>query len=403
MQRRLERLEGELKLMKNRHSVSSSSKSSRPHASSRRSRSPAERRYERKGHRYRSEERRRPYRSSERSPMRSKIRAVFPNRNHYSYRSRSHSRSVSNSGENTRQRRYYRQSKSRSASKYRESSQTKGTRSHDRLNRSPSVVSVHDRENSIPEEGNVLQLHPPLGDELLNILGTAPSTTPAQGEALHEEIAIRWTGLAMNGLNEAAQKELKEAYSLPSNCALIGAPSLNEELEVSCQPFVKKRDESLALFQAKLATGISALGQGLTDMLKQPDKPSGAIIKALNDSGRTLLDLQHTISVNRRMLFMGTLPQAMKKAVETTTVGKYLFGDDLSQKIKSAKDLDKVGSELKRKESQKKSFSSKGTTKRSSYSTKKESLNSKRPSGQQKKYQSGGPQKKYRKTNYHRN
>ncbi|XP_047995331.1 uncharacterized protein LOC125238482 [Leguminivora glycinivorella] len=71
------------------------------------------------------------------------------------------------------------------------------------------------------------------------------------------------------------------------------------------------------------------------------------IIKALGDAGRLICDIHHRESLSRRYAILNILNKNVRDALKDTRCDEYLFGNDLSDHIKSSKAINKTGSDMK--------------------------------------------------------
>ena len=241
------------------------------------------------------------------------------------------------------------------------------------------------KDKPIENEVEILEIDAPLDDIILGVLGEAPLEKPEFGAPIHSEVAPRWDGILLTGLQKQQIEQLRSKYLIPSNCTSLASPKLNVEVEAGLIESIRKKDSSLSDLQAQLGKGLAALGTGLTHFLMTHGKNgtnSVGIVSPLADCGRILTDLHYKFSQTRKAILLSNLPGNLKKTVESVPMDNFLFGKDLALRLKAAKDIEKVGVELKGKQSSK----SAKTTNKNSQSTsntqdkgRKQSLNWKRP------------------------
>jgi len=96
---------------------------------------------------------------------------------------------------------------------------------------------------------------------------------------------------------------------------------------------------------------MSALGAGLSMALKFKEAnrhSSLPWLKEISDAGRVLAGLHNDFSKTRQKIVMPLITNPnLKKLAENCVVDKLLFGGDLPDKIKAAKDVEKISSDLK--------------------------------------------------------
>lgn len=183
-----------------------------------------------------------------------------------------------------------------------------------------------------------------LDQDTMIILGEDPSTSVKYGPDLHKEVTKRFLHIATEGLDKDCRKTLVAKYLVPSNCRYIAAPALNAELKAAIPEAASKRDKAIVVKQDQMASAISCLGQVITTQLISKNNE---LLPQLMDATRILCDIQHYDSITRRNFILSALKKDMKDALGSTKIDEYLFGDNLSETIKSAKAVTKSGTELK--------------------------------------------------------
>ncbi|KAL4704780.1 hypothetical protein ACJJTC_015027 [Scirpophaga incertulas] len=84
-----------------------------------------------------------------------------------------------------------------------------------------------------------------LDSDVLDILGEDPTAPKVVSKEILPALAVRLEHIATSGLASELRKELQSKYVVPSNCPLIGAPSLNPEVKAAITDSVLKRDQSI--------------------------------------------------------------------------------------------------------------------------------------------------------------
>lgn len=152
------------------------------------------------------------------------------------------------------------------------------------------------------------------------------------------------------GLDEETKKGLIEKYLPPENCPLIKPPIINPEVKIAISESIIRRYERLSQVQHQIAAGLSAIDLSLTRMLdKQEVEGNKEDIQLLSDAGRLLANVHHSESRSRRELIALNLNKELKDTLVSTPISKLLFGNDLEERIKTTKDLEKSGQQLKPK------------------------------------------------------
>ncbi|VEN62351.1 unnamed protein product [Callosobruchus maculatus] len=184
-------------------------------------------------------------------------------------------------------------------------------------------------------------------EEIKKLLGDdfkAPSTT---GPELHAEIVDRWSSVLAEGLDKDIRKSLIEKYPFSKSCPLLRAPLLNEEIERCIPDLPNKQDKFLARIQDHIGSALSAIGIPMNEMVIGGASENPAL-PSLIDASRLLTDLHHSMTLHRKYLIGPFLNINLKKVVEGSPVDGYLFGANLSDRIKADQAIKKTGSELVR-------------------------------------------------------
>ncbi|KAJ8713625.1 hypothetical protein PYW07_013995 [Mythimna separata] len=143
-----------------------------------------------------------------------------------------------------------------------------------------------------------------LDQDTMVILGEDPSSSVKYGPDLHKELSKRLQYIATEGLDKDCRKTAVDKYLVPANCHYIAAPLLNAELKAAIPEVAAKRDKAIVVKQNQMA-------------------------------------------ITRRNFILSALKRDMKEALNNTKIDEYLFGENLSDTIKSAKAVTKSGTELK--------------------------------------------------------
>ena len=139
------------------------------------------------------------------------------------------------------------------------------------------------------------------------------------------------------------------------NCQAMQPPQLNPEVRAAANDVALKRDTRLSKIQSQMGASISALGKALTLLLREDEGEMGKVnnnlllVELISDSVRLIADLHHEESESRQQLISLNLDKSLKDMLENTSLDGWLFGDNLSDRLKAAKAIEKSGQELKTK------------------------------------------------------
>lgn len=178
------------------------------------------------------------------------------------------------------------------------------------------------------------------------MLGADPLTTDKTGPEIHEEILKRWQVFLGQGIPRGDKEDLTAKYPRPSNFELLVVPDINPEVRVLLDEASLKSDNFLSKLQEQVVVGLGAMAIPLNSMFSNPTTESNILLEPLVDSAMVLLNVHYSLSLYRRYLLLPKLNAHTRKAVENTPVGKLLFGEDLTEKVKSIQSVRKASLEL---------------------------------------------------------
>ncbi|XP_047035394.1 uncharacterized protein LOC124641341 [Helicoverpa zea] len=181
---------------------------------------------------------------------------------------------------------------------------------------------------------------------ILDILGEDPTISNTYGPEVQKDLAVRLEHIATHGLTKELRKDLQDKYLLPNNCRLINAPGLNAEIKAAVSDVNIKRDRNIEFRQKQTATAIACLSQAINKLISK-NNADPELTKMLMDSERILCDLQYNDSVIRRNFILSSLNKDMKDQLLNTKPDNLLFGQNLSETIKTAKAITRSGADLK--------------------------------------------------------
>lgn len=184
-------------------------------------------------------------------------------------------------------------------------------------------------------------------EETLRILGVNEKSGAPELQ-LNPTLAQNWEKWMAEGLKKEHQEDLVAKYARTGNCRLE-APALNAEVASSLFESATKRDKYLKNAQNIRGSAMAALGTGIYMLLspKEDGIDEYQLLECLADAGRLLAHAFRLDTVTRRSCITPSLDKKVKGILDETKPGAFLFGDDLSGKIKTAKSIEKVGLELK--------------------------------------------------------
>ncbi|CAG9762733.1 unnamed protein product [Ceutorhynchus assimilis] len=183
-------------------------------------------------------------------------------------------------------------------------------------------------------------------------LGTR-SNDPVFGEPLHDILASQYEGLIKSGLVEEDRNDLLKKYLLPENCKYLEPPKCNTQIYSALNESGRKRDDKLRVTQTQIGIALAASAKVLSKLLKmEKTEDILSLIEGLSDYNRLLADWYHSESMSRRSIItgfslQGLLPTYYKDALNNAKLDEWLFGEDLTERIKEAKVMERNVTDLK--------------------------------------------------------
>lgn len=139
-------------------------------------------------------------------------------------------------------------------------------------------------------------------------------------------------------------------YPAAVNCDLMAPPKINPEVKAAIHEGTLKRDDRFVAVQAMLGASLSALGQSITTLLTDtPSEYKTKLLSTLGDAARLIAAAHAEQSQARRAILRNHLSKDVEVTLsEATSAEGWLFGINLSERIQSAKALEKTTSQLKK-------------------------------------------------------
>ncbi|XP_054014745.1 uncharacterized protein LOC128895832 [Hylaeus anthracinus] len=180
-------------------------------------------------------------------------------------------------------------------------------------------------ENSEPET---------LNNSALEILGIDPNDSKFKKVKYHPELKNTWLKWKNEGLPEKNKKQILELYNRKGEF-YTEAPNLNLEISPLLSEIAKKRDQHFMETQNCVGTAIAALGAAVSMLIEHPE------------------DGLDKNSVARKSFITPQLNKSVKPMVDTMFSNEWLYGDNLKDKVKDVKEIEKACANIKDKPPQK--------------------------------------------------
>ncbi|XP_048484189.1 uncharacterized protein LOC125490097 [Plutella xylostella] len=192
-----------------------------------------------------------------------------------------------------------------------------------------------------PNEESEAQLE----EDILQILGEAPQPDIVLGRNIHRDIASRWQDILLKGMTKESKEQLFKKYLIPANCHYLVAPILNPEAKAAVPDILAKRDCTLLQKQNQIGVALAALSQ-VIEMIVKKETATQLLLQPLSDACRLLCDSHNMETKTRRSIVMSTINTSLRETLTNSSRDKYLFGEDLTEKLKAAKSVQRTGESL---------------------------------------------------------
>lgn len=186
-----------------------------------------------------------------------------------------------------------------------------------------------------------------LTSDILEALGDPKAKEEVFGPKIPEEISKRWGRILLDGLSKEVKQNMSEKFLVPDNFRLAKAPILNPEIVPVLSESARHRDKLLEKSQNQLGLGISEL-TNLASAVIQGDLNKIDILKKVSEISQIFLDLHYEDTKRRRKLITSSLDKKFLNMITDVKRDKYLFGNDLGEKIKASKTAERSGLQIKR-------------------------------------------------------
>ncbi|KAL4721605.1 hypothetical protein ACJJTC_011658 [Scirpophaga incertulas] len=119
------------------------------------------------------------------------------------------------------------------------------------------------------------------------------------------------------------------------------------EIKAALSEALQKKDKAIEQKQSQQAAAISCIGQALTKIFNNKGNKDNEVIKLLIDAGGLLCDSQYVESMSRRSFVTSSIKKEVKDQIYLTEIDNYLFGEKLSETLKTAKAINKSSADIK--------------------------------------------------------
>lgn len=183
--------------------------------------------------------------------------------------------------------------------------------------------------------------------ELVQALGQEYDDIKKYEGTINNDICKRWNYLLTHGLSKTEQDDITKCHSLPENCQLLDAPILNEEVKAVISEAGITRDKCIAYQQKQMGTALTIIGKVMSHIINNPPDKI-LMIKSLSEASKLVCDLHHQQTKTRRSLVAPQLDKHFLEMTQNTTRNEFLYGDNLSERIKINKIIQQSSNSIKK-------------------------------------------------------
>lgn len=207
-----------------------------------------------------------------------------------------------------------------------------------------SVTEQADAEEEIQTEQDSVK------ENVLKVLGMDPDDCIHKEVKYHPQLSTTWSKWKIEGLPEKNKKDILEAYKRKGEF-YTEVPKLNLEIVPLLNDIAKKRDEHFVATQNCVGTALSALGAAVSMLLDQPEEgvDEDALIDYISHAGQILADVFYQQSVARKSYITPQLNKNIKPMVDSMLSNEWLYGNDLKDKVKDVREIEKACASIKEK------------------------------------------------------
>lgn len=198
----------------------------------------------------------------------------------------------------------------------------------------------HDKQ--IDEQGKEEDIFE-LDEDTLKIIGEEPPQGQKEHN-IHASLVNRWNPWLQEGLKKEVRDELLTKYPRAGNC-LLEPPILNPELG-TLNPNIIKKDKYFTFTQNLAGSALTALAPVISEIVALKTTESRKMLEKW-DAARLVAELHHSQTVARKACILPSVSKQIAERLSKNKTTKYLFGDDLGEKIKEIKMINKMGQDIK--------------------------------------------------------
>ena len=191
-------------------------------------------------------------------------------------------------------------------------------------------------------------LHGSVSAAVFKVFGNVPSSEGKKELKLHPFLNLRWKNFFKLAIKKKELDELLLIYPRTGEC-FLEAPKLNAEVKEGLTESAAKRDNFFMKSQNIIVSALSVLGETISTLLCDPSENPEKIqiLERLSDIGKLLTHQHHAESSTRKAFISPGLSKEVRVLLDETDSAVFLYGENLNEKIKEAKQIHKTSLEIK--------------------------------------------------------
>ncbi|XP_063989917.1 uncharacterized protein LOC135169114 [Diachasmimorpha longicaudata] len=204
-------------------------------------------------------------------------------------------------------------------------------------------IVLDSEENSTSTAEETQEVEP--DEDWLKFLGEDPTSSQAEELKINPDLLKRWVFFCQEGMKKEDLESLLGNYA---GVKELEAPKLNPQIAATMKDIAISRDKHMMEIQTLAAAVLSILGSAITDIYDgSGDFDVEKLLTRIRDAGKITTVIFNKQSVTRKAFIEPGLSKETKAVLKETKSEEFLYGKELSEKIKEAKALSKMSDTLK--------------------------------------------------------
>lgn len=158
------------------------------------------------------------------------------------------------------------------------------------------------------------------------------------------DLLKRWQFYCKEGFKKDEYEKIDKKYD---GLKELKAPKLNAQIAATMKEYATVRDKYMVEIQDIAGKALSIIGSVITSLYDEGDMSLELLLMYLSDSAKFLTAIINKESRSRKAFIEPGLSKDTVTILKETKIDEYLYGSQLSEKIKEAKALNKMSENLK--------------------------------------------------------